>query len=557
MALVRNAGLFLRTARHASPMQPLHRLRLRGRLALERRSAWVSSLIGRGVCPIYDHWPVDFESCDSQARSLWPSSAEVASQVFPVLGYRIDLSSNGQLNRSIPRLVNFHVHYWDWAWALSDLPSAEAQVAFAKLFDSWVGHSLFPQGDAWSPYVVSLRSWSWCCQFNSMVKGGPAENAVRQMLWKQLSFVRSHLEKDVGGNHLIKNLKAWVALGLFFDSRNDVHSATEALSRELNTQVLSDGGHYEMAPAYHVQVLADLIDIRNLLSANRLLDLIPQLGDVVHSMQHFLGAVTGPDDRVVLLNDGFPVNDDMLRIVQPQGWSGASAIFPYSGLARLQSEPWTVFMDVGDPCPDQLPAHAHADTLGCLVFFERRRLIGEAFTSTYGNEDRRVYERSTAAHSTVEIANQNSTEVWGAFRAGRRARVRNVHFLDLGPAGSSVSASHDGYRSLPGSPVHTREIVVCDAGVIVTDSITGARVTPFSVRWHVPANPTKCDEGSAWILDSRFELRIESEYPTRVESSSQALGFELLAESAAIIVQGAGQGTIVIRTHITQHSEAK
>ena len=40
------------------------------------------------------------------------------------------------------------------------------------------------------------------------------------------------------------------------------------LARQVGEQVLADGGHFERAPAYHCQVLADLIDVAGLLRAS-------------------------------------------------------------------------------------------------------------------------------------------------------------------------------------------------------------------------------------------------------------------------------------------------
>ena len=46
--------------------------------------------------------------------------------------------------------------------------------------------------------------------------------------------------------------------------------ALSRLRQQLAIQVLPDGGHYERAPAYHCQVLGDLIDVAGLLrSAGR------------------------------------------------------------------------------------------------------------------------------------------------------------------------------------------------------------------------------------------------------------------------------------------------
>ena len=80
-------------------------------------------------------------------------------------------------------------------------------------------------------------------------------------------FLRRHLESDVGGNHLIKNLKALAGLAVFFGDEPLLRRSLRRLTAQLAVQVLPDGGHYERAPAYHCQVLADLIDVADLLSA--------------------------------------------------------------------------------------------------------------------------------------------------------------------------------------------------------------------------------------------------------------------------------------------------
>ena len=71
-------------------------------------------------------------------------------------------------------------------------------------------------------------------------------------------FLRRHLEFDVGGNHLIKNLKALAGLAVLFGDERTLDRTLNLLSRQLAVQVLPDGGHFERAPAYHCQVLADL-----------------------------------------------------------------------------------------------------------------------------------------------------------------------------------------------------------------------------------------------------------------------------------------------------------
>ncbi|WP_413889259.1 heparinase II/III family protein [Candidatus Aalborgicola defluviihabitans] len=75
-------------------------------------------------------------------------------------------------------------------------------------------------------------------------------------------------------------------------------------------------------------------------------------------------------------------------------------------------------MDVAPVGPAYLPGHAHADTLSFELSVSGQRVVVNGGTSRYGLGPLRLRERETAAHSTVEVAKQSSSEVWGGFRSG-------------------------------------------------------------------------------------------------------------------------------------------
>src|SRR5690606_18409087 len=101
-----------------------------------------------------------------------------------------------------------------------------------------------------------------------------------------------------------------------------------------------------------------------------------------------------------------------------------------------------------------------------------QRVIVNGGTSCYGTSIRRLRERGTAAHSTVEIAGQNSSEVWSGFRVGRRARPFGVAVSE-----SSVCCSHDGYRFLKGRPTH-RRCWTFAAGELAVDDVVSLGSLP-------------------------------------------------------------------------------
>ena len=84
------------------------------------------------------------------------------------------------------------------------------------MWQSWHAQVRPGRGDAWLPYPAALRAWSYCGLHRDLVAGSPIEAAYVASLSAHAGFLRRNLETDVGGNHLIKNLKALAGLAVFF-----------------------------------------------------------------------------------------------------------------------------------------------------------------------------------------------------------------------------------------------------------------------------------------------------------------------------------------------------
>lgn len=143
-----------------------------------------------------------------------------------------------------------------------------------------------------------------------------------------------------------------------------------------------------------------------------------------------------------------------------------------SGYIRAELADAVLIADVAPVGPDYLPGHAHADTLSFELSLFGRRVIVNGGTSRYGLGPEREAERGTAAHSTVTVDGQDSSEVWSGFRVAWRARPFDlaIHGED---AGTVISCAHDGYARLPGRPVHRREWRLRPGGLCVTDRVEG------------------------------------------------------------------------------------
>lgn len=473
MSPLRQARLLAHTVTHLRPAQVAHRLRLRAlRAGLARRPSlferrWTRS-VGQRV-----GWPEGFVALDRGLVGGCPSPEANLAGRFRFLDRERDLGR--PIDWEAPgadQLWRYHLHYFEWAWALLEMQDrSAAKDAFSHLFRDWTAATTYGRWDAWSPYVAAVRTWVLCDLYRPLVAGGPDEDDHVRSIATHAGYVAANLELDVGGNHLVKNLKALVGAGVFLGDDELVALARRHLERQLGVQVLADGGHFERSPSYHAQVLGDLIDIAGLLDAAGLPP-PARLGDAVRAMRRWLGSVVLPDGDVPLLNDAWRLGPNRLAALGPLPVDDARlTVLEPSGYVVARVPPFTLVADVGLPCPDELPAHAQADTLTFELCAGGRRVVVDPGTSTYSGP-RRAWERSTAAHSTVAVDGADSTEVWGRFRAARRARAVLEVACDDGTA-VVIAGSHDGYERLHPPVRHRRTWRVDPRRVEVVDELDG------------------------------------------------------------------------------------
>ncbi|MBI4969611.1 MAG: heparinase II/III family protein [Rhodospirillales bacterium] len=383
-------------------------------------------------------------------------------------------------------LERFTLNYFEW---LADLKAADEAAQARQRVADWIAAERDPGRESWHPYPLSLRLFSWL-RFAPFLLGG-ADAAFRALflsaLDRQARLLPNRIERDVGGNHMIKNLKTLLALALCFaDRRGEVDRWLAALGRQVALQILPDGFHYERSPDYHLQVLIDLIDCADLLAQQG--RHVAWLEDAIARMILALAGLRHGDGGLALFNDGTVGDSKRLEALDRRfGRVKAPAMLPDAGYARLESGDRLVIFDAGRLCPDSLTAHAHADTLSFEMSVGRERLIVNSGTYAYQEPLWRSRLRGTAAHSTATVGGRNSAEVFGAFRLGRRPRQ-----VTLGREADWAIGRHDGYRHL--GVTHERRLRLTQDGLEGCDCFTGngpAAVLRFHLHPSVAAWPAR------------------------------------------------------------------
>lgn len=324
--------------------------------------------------------------------------------------------------------------------------------------------------DGLEAYPTSLRITNWV-QFLS--RHQVRDETIDQHLYAQVRLLRYRLEYHLSGNHLLENGFSLLTGALYFRNTPWIQQATRLLHRELDEQILSDGGHYERSPMYHQILLDRLLDTLLILQSSTGYDnteLIALLSEKGTSMLCWLDAITFQSGDVPMVNDtamGIAPNYRLLQRKASQLLlEKARQPVPLndSGFRLFRQKRYELFTSVGSIGPAHQPGHAHADTLSFVLYVDNLSILVDNSTSTYQNGLRRDWERSTMAHNTVTIANEGSSEMWASFRVGRRARVTL-----LTDTATTLTARHDGYRHR--GIIHERQWSI-DAGTIsITDRL--------------------------------------------------------------------------------------
>lgn len=446
-------------------------------------------------------------------RGAFVLPARRAQSLFPggrwrFLNQEATLAQVGWDDASLEKLWRYNLHYFDDLNAHGAADRIDAQRA---MIDAWIRDNAPGRGTGWEPYPTSLRIVNWV---KWMLAGGPADSRMRDSLAVQARWLRAKLEHHLQGNHLFANYKALAFAGAFFDGEEAARwlaFALRGLRREVDEQILDDGGQFERSPMYHALALEDVLDLANLLAgvappSALAAELAAELHRRLPAMLHWLRAMSHPDGALSHFNDSAPGvapdNAELERFARALGVRAAGVDgdgvthLPDSGYVRVSRGAAVALLDVAPIGPDYLPGHAHADSLSMELSIAGRRVVVNGGTSCYGVGARRLHERSTVAHSTVEVAGQSSSEVWGGFRVGRRARI-----CDLAVGGDAIAASHDGYCFLKGAPRHRRQWTFADRGMDVLDRVEpGAH--PAVARFHLAPGLTLRE-----TAPGRFDVR--------------------------------------------------
>jgi len=467
---------------------------------------------------------------------------------------------------------------------LRHLRAAESGITRANaraLVDEWITLQALGDAVAWRTDVVARRIISWLSQAPMVLHEVDTKFYRRFLrnLTRQVRYLRGTLGNARDGLPRLQGIIALTYASLCMKGQmRNAKSATRRLMHELERQILPDGGHISRNPGVLIELLLDLLPLRQAYASNNIPP-PPALLNAIDRMMPMLRFFRHGDGNFALFNGMGPTSADLLAAVlyydDARGTPVANA--PHSGYQRLQAETTVMLADTGTPPPIGLSQEAHAGCLSFELSSKQHRIVVNCGMPATNRASWRHVARGTAAHSTVTVNEAGSCR----FLASRWLRRLLGTPIVAGPSevpvaredrvdGVVLRASHDGYAGTFGI-LHQRTWRLSPDGRSLDgedvfapasgEKLPGGGRDEFAVRFHlhpaVKASRLTDGHGAMLMLPNREAWTLEAyEDPVTLEESVFLAGSEGPRRTVQLVIHGRARKVPRVRWTFTQVDSA-
>ncbi|TKW77380.1 MAG: heparinase, partial [Bradyrhizobium icense] len=392
-----------------------------------------------------------------------------------------------------------------WLRHLRAADTALTRANARSLVDDWMSNPsrkrpLERRADVLARRVISLLSQA------PLVLGDTDGKFYRRYLrglTREIRYLR-YAMIDIGDG--VPKLQVLIALcyaSLCLNNQaKHIRSASRKLSDELQRQILPDGGHISRNPGALVELLSDLLPLRQTFAARNIAP-PPALLNAIDRMMPMLRFFRHGDGAFALFNGmSSAPNDLVATLLAYDDTHGAPmANMPHTGYQRIDAGTMTVIMDTGAPPPPSVSHDAHAGCLSFELSSGQSRIVINCGMPTTSRDNWRAFARGTAAHSTLTCHDTSSCQ-FVEFSAMKRllqgapitSGPSNVEsYREAVPNGELITTSHDGYLARFGV-VHRRVLMAAQDGTRLDGEDTlspapGGKIrgneADFALRFHL------------------------------------------------------------------------
>jgi uncharacterized heparinase superfamily protein len=474
----------------------------------------------------------------------------------------------------VPPSEDWAVSLLGFGW-LRHLRAADSAITRANaraLVDEWISQHNSLDPIAWRPEVLARRIISWLSQATLLLDDSDVR-FYRRFMRSLTRHVRQLRHSAGAARDGVPRLQAMIALTYaalcMAGQARHTRSATRRLADELERQILPDGGHISRNPGALIELLVDLLPLRQLFTARNIAP-PDALLNAVDRMMPMLRFFRHGDGNFALFNGMGPTATDLLTTIlaydDARGTPVANA--PHSGYQRVEANGSVVLMDTGSPPPIALSTEAHAGCLSFELSTRQSRIVVNCGMPANSRESWRQVARATAAHSTVTFNDASSCRF---VESGAIKHMLDGTPIVSGPHRVTVErdphdgavvlhTSHDGYAA-SFDVIHQRTLMLAADGRRLDGEdvflpARGNALSPgrdqFAIRFHlhpsVKANRLSDAHGALMVMANK-EVWTFSAFDDRIdlEESVYLAGNDGPRRTVQLVVYGRARSVMRVQ----------
>jgi len=402
----------------------------------------------------------------------------------------------------------------------------ERRFARALTLD-WIGRDGSFQRDTWAPSLCARRVLNWLRHFNILVEGASMEQAatIARSLSTQIQSLR--LRGALAAEPVDALLAAIALVGVALcndSSETELNARLRRVHRLLDQQIDDDGLHRSRCAKVQVQILVELITIRQALRRTQE-QYANEFTELLESMHRALDAVSLGTGEPAYFHGTGQMAHDLVVAVQAQSPARARATGTAGGYGRLIWGRSIVVADGGLVPPPEYSGNAHASALAFEFSHGRDLVVCNCGPAPAGMEDNRQLFRQGIAHSapTINALSAASIPTSGPL-AGRLVPIGAPARIEADEADHSLVITTHGYEDRFGVTIQRSVTLLSEGKTLVGQDklihtrhrVSGACAIRFHLAHQTEVQETddmvrlKLNSGAIWtFLWEGADMRIE------------------------------------------------
>lgn len=299
------------------------------------------------------------------------------------------------------------LHSFHWLRHFRAVEDPQVRSAAARYVRQWLDHGHKNPNLKWRLDITAERLIAWLRHSPLVINGADTRFYKRftRSIMREAKLLYHLGETLPEGKPRLKAALACTMVGLSFENHDRfLRKASKRLTQELSAQVLPDGGHISRNPSATVELLSDILPLRECYHAKGI-ETPPEILSTIDRMMPMMRFFRHGNGAVVNFNGAKAYQTDLLAKIMTfddvMGEPVENA--QHTGYQRVRAGDTLIVMDTGGPPPAASSQDYHA---GCLSFEMSdggHRLIVNCGKTQLHREKWADVARQTAAHSTLSI----------------------------------------------------------------------------------------------------------------------------------------------------------